>query len=148
MFEIRRDPAGYSACEAPVALTSEAAIGRSVVVEWPQLRTWSSDSCWWYEPSSVVLYTDGSWALAIARLYNGYDSYGPFERKYSVTWSIEIDYHNAQGSILSQSRFDVGTEGYQGSTSNIVRNFADGNYLQWKDQIRQVGFRRRLRFHY
>jgi hypothetical protein len=109
--------------------------GKYAFLQWPAISDFSNDSITWTGPSSFVIYSDGSWALAVGRLYNGYDNYQPWERHFSVRWYWVVNYLNAQGSVIYQSEYVAGGEGYKGSTSNIVLNGNDAGFLQWRDQI-------------
>ncbi len=109
----------------PDPVLPSAAPSRSVFAQWSQIPDWSVDSTAWNAPSSFVLYDDGSWTLAISRLYNGYNSYGPFERKFSVRWHWTVKYLDAQGGVRGQIAIVAGDEGYLGVAHNVLKTGVD-----------------------
>lgn len=116
---------------------------RAVRFIWRDIPTWDQDSIRWVAPSSFVLYSDGSFAMAIGRLANNYDSYGPFDRHFSIRFLWTVTYSNAQGAPIHRFDLNCGEMGYQGSQDNVVLNGVDGSYLQWRDQITDASAERR-----
>ena len=108
---------------------------RSPFLQWAAIPGYSRAGITWDAPSSFAIYCDGSWALAVARLRNGYDRYGPLDQHLSVRWFWVVDYHDAQGAVIFNSEYEAGVEGDKASTSNIVRNGVDHGFLNWKDRI-------------
>ncbi len=122
---------GHKLSKPPLLLDA----GKTLWLSWPDIQSWSQDSITWQAPSSFFLYSDGSWALAVEYLHNGYDSYGPLERHFSVRWWWFVQYFNAQGGVIYQAQYEAGAEGYQGRSNNILKTGIDGGVLGWKEQI-------------
>jgi hypothetical protein len=121
---------------------------RYPLFQWQISESWSEDSISWDAPTSFVIYSDGSWALSIAKVTNGYDSYGMFDRHFSVRFLFLIDYYNADGSVVHQFKINAGEAGYKASIDNIFMSGVDIGFNKWKEQIVEArAFRRKEPFY-
>jgi hypothetical protein len=95
---------------------------------WGAIPSFSKDSIHWDAPSSFVLYRDGDWTLSVQRCANHYNSYGPFDRHFSVHWFWCVDYREPSGALIYRGEYKADEEGYMGATSGIVRQGNDAHF--------------------
>jgi hypothetical protein len=99
-------------------------------LQW-KIPSYSADNIFWDAPSSFVIKPDGTWALFVSRIFNGFDSYGPFDRRFNVRFWWVAQYKDASGAVVYQQQYLAGAEGYKGATNNVYQTGHDAGYAHW-----------------
>jgi hypothetical protein len=107
-----------------------------IFMEWTNIPTWSKDGIEWGAPCSFVISPAGNWSLTIDCLKNGYDSYGLFDRHFSVRWWWAVQYKDGNGVLLYQAEYPAGDAGYQDEVRNTVRMGRDLGVIEHMEKIR------------
>jgi hypothetical protein len=107
-----------------------------IFMEWTNIPTWSKDGIEWEAPSAFSIARNGNWSLTVSHLGNFYNSYGVFDRHFSVRWWWAVQYKGDTGSLIYQAEYPAGDAGYQGETCNVVRRGQDPGILDHLESIR------------
>jgi hypothetical protein len=107
--------------------------------------TWEPNSLHWVSPSNMIIYDDGSWFIYVQHIANFRRTGGIFDTGDYWTWLINVQFINAQESVVHANDYIIRGLGYKGEQDNATSQGIDKQIFDTKAQIAKGSFTRIIR---
>ena len=107
--------------------------------------TWEPNSLHWVAPSNMIIYSDGSWFIYAIHIANMRRTGGLFDVGQYRTWLVNVQYLNAQDSVVHASDYVLRGLDYKGEVDNATAQGVDRRLAEIEPQIIKARFTRIIR---